>query len=357
MSRVRVAFIGAGRIADLHAAGYQATPDSQLYAVCDTDADLAERRARAWGAERHLSDYRELLSDPAVDAVEVLTPHHLHRDMAVAALDAGKHVSLQKPMARTLAEADEIVAAAGRSGTVFRVFENFRYYPPYVRAKELIDEGAIGNPLSMRMKVIDGNPQEGWDVGASSWAWRLDEELSGGGPVVFDHGYHIFSIAMFFLGAVSEVFAWINRTELGSGLALDAPAVIMWRCLQRPRFGTWESIVSPDLVVPSKYYATDEWLEITGSHGVLWVNRCSGEMLSGPPLVLYRDGESRAIDDVDSDWASSFVEGVRHFVQAIREGGAPELSAVDAREVLRFSVAAHRSAREGRPVALSEVTS
>lgn len=355
MERVRTAFIGAGRIADLHAAGYQATPGSEIYAVCDADADLAARRAQEWGAQRCVTDYHELLADPAVDAVEVLTPHHLHREMAVAALDAGKHVSLQKPMARTISEADEIVAAAGRSRAVFRVFENFRYYPPYVRAKRLLDEGAIGEPLSMRVKVIDGNPRHGWEVPAGSWAWRLDEELSGGGPIVFDHGYHVFSIAMYFLGAVSEVFAWINRTELGAGLVLDSPAVVMWRCEQAPRFGTWEASASADLVVPSKYYANDEWLEITGSRGVLWVNRCSGEMLPSPPLVIYRDGETQAVEDVETDWAASFVEGVRSFVRAIREGGEPELSAADAREVLRFSIAAHQSARKGCPVALSEV--
>ncbi len=355
MERVRTAFIGAGRIADLHAAGYQATADSEIYAVCDADADLAVRRANEWGAQRHLTDYRDLLADPKVDAVEVLTPHHLHREMAVAALDAGKHVSLQKPMARTLAEADDIVAAADRSRAIFRVFENFRYYPPYVRAKQLLDEGAIGEPVSMRVKVIDGNPRHGWEVPASSWAWRLDEDVSGGGPIVFDHGYHIFSIAIYFLGAVSDVFAWINRTELGGGLVLDAPAVIMWRCQQAPRFGTWEATALPDLVVPSKYYANDEWLEITGTKGVLWVNRCSGQMLPGPVLVIYRDGETKTIDDVETDWAASFVGGVRSFVRAIREGGEPELSAADAREVLRFSVAAHRSASEGRPVALSEV--
>jgi predicted dehydrogenase len=354
MDRVRTAFIGAGRISDLHAAGHQATKDSEIYAVCDVDPELAARRAHEWGARRHSTDYREILADPKVDAVEILTPHHLHRDIAVDALAAGKHVSLQKPMARTLSEADDIAAAAGRSHTVFRVFENFRYYPPYVRAKELLDAGAIGEPISMRVKVIDGSSHYGWEVPAASWAWRLNEEQDGGGPVVFDHGYHIFSIAMYFLGAVREVFAWINRVEPGPGLVLDIPAVILWRCEQQPRFGTWEASALPELVVPSKYYANDEWLEITGSKGVIWVNRCSGEMLSSPPLVVYRDGETRAIEDVDSDWAASFVEGVRSFAHAIRHGGEPELSAADAREVLRFSIAAHRSAREGRPVTLSE---
>src|SRR3990172_951632 len=115
MKPLRIAFIGAGRIADLHALAYRDNPDAGLHAVCDADAAWAARRAQEWGATRSLTDYRELLADPQVDAVEVLTPHHLHAEMAVAALEAGKHVSLQKPMARTLAEADEIVAEIGRA--------------------------------------------------------------------------------------------------------------------------------------------------------------------------------------------------------------------------------------------------
>ncbi len=353
--RLRVAFIGAGRIADLHALGYREAPDAELYAVCDADPEVAARRAQEWGAARHGTDYRELLADPKVDAVEVLTPHHLHEEMSVAALAAGKHVSLQKPMARTLDEADAIVAAAARSGRVFRVFENFRYYPPYVRAKEMLEAGEIGEPVSLRVKVIGGNPRYGWQVPAKSWAWRLDEAVSGGGPAIFDHGYHIFSIAMYFLGPVAEVFAWIEQTEVALGVKVDSPAVIVWRHEGGKRLGSWETIDSADMVVRSRYYSGDEWLEITGSRGLIWVNRCSGEMLAAPPLVVYRDGETRSVHDIESDWAASFVAGTRAFIEAVREGGSPELTAEVGREVLRFSLAAHRSAREGRPVRLAEM--
>ncbi len=354
-AKLRVGFIGAGRIADLHAMGYRDAPEAELYAVCDRDAAWAARRAKEWGAKRHLTDYRDLLADPKVDAVEILTPHDLHEEMAVAALAAGKHVSLQKPMARTLAEADAIAAAAAASGQVFRVFENYRYYPPYVRAKELLESGAIGEPVSLRMKVIGGHPRYGWQVPMRSWAWRLDEGRSGGGPSMFDHGYHMFSIAMYFLGAVEQVFAWIGRTEIALGVSIDSPAVVMWRHATPGRFGSWETIDSVDLMVRSRYYSNDEWVEITGTRGLIWVNRCTGRMLEGPPLVVYRDGETRAVHDIESDWGASFVAGTQAFVRAIREGGQPELSAEEGREVLRFSLAAQRSAREGRPVRLAEM--
>jgi predicted dehydrogenase len=355
MDKLRVGFIGAGRIADLHALGYKDSADAELYAVCDADGQVAAARAREWGARSSFTDYREMLAEPGLDAVEVLTPHRFHAEMAVASLAAGKHVSLQKPMSVSLDEADAIVAAARRSDRVFRVFENFRYYPPYVRAKELLDGGAIGEPLSLRVKVIGGNPRHGWQVPAGAWAWRLSEEDCGGGPMIFDHGYHIFSIAMYFLGAVENVFAWIEQVEVGPGMVLDTPATIVWRHAGGPHFGSWEVVTSPELIVRSKYYPNDEWLELTGTRGLIWVNRCSGEMLPSPPLVVYRDGETRAIEDVETDWASGFVQASRAFVRAVRGGGQPELSAEEGREVLRFSLAAHRSAREGRPVTLAEM--
>jgi predicted dehydrogenase len=364
---LRIAFIGAGRIADLHAMAYIGNTDARIFGVCDTDAEWAARRVEEWGAERTYVDYREALADPEVDGAEILTPHHLHEEMAVAALAAGKHVSLQKPMARTLAEADAIVRAAADSDRVFRVLENYRYYPPYVRAKEMLDSGEIGEPVTLRMKVIGGNPQGGWRVPAKSWAWRFDEGLSGGGSSMFDHGYHMFSIAMWLFGPVEEVFAWIERTEVAANLTMDSPAVLMWRHktparmenlahgVQARRLGSWETVNSATMQVRSKYYSNDEWVEITGTNGIIWINRCTGDMLQRPALEVYRDGETRAIHNIDSDWATSFVAGIRDWHRCIREGGQPQLSAEEGREVLRFSLAAHQSARERRPVRLEDL--
>ena len=355
MSKLRVGFIGCGRISDLHALAYKDNPDAEIYAVCDTQEETARRRAEEWGAARWCTDYREVLADEAVEAVEILTPHHLHAEMTLAALEAGKHISLQKPVAVNLTEADAMIAAAQRSGRLFRVCENFRYYPPYVKARELMDEGAIGEPLSIRVKVLDGSPQFGWRVPAEAWRWRLTEGECGGGPAIFDHGYHIFSIVLHFLGAVQKVFAWIERVEVGPGLLLDSPAMIMWKHREGIRYGSWESVASPELMIRSKYYANEEFIDITGSKGIIWLNRCSGTMLEGPALVLYRDGETRAFHALETDWASSFVRAGQDFVAAVREGRQCSLTGSEAREVLQFSLAAHRSAREGREVRVEEI--
>src|SRR5215213_4259263 len=100
LDQVRVGFIGAGRISDLHAIEYRKNPNAEIVAVADVNTEQAERRARAWGFEGAsiYADYRALLDDDRVDAVDILLPHHLHAEAALAAMDAGKHVSLQKPM-------------------------------------------------------------------------------------------------------------------------------------------------------------------------------------------------------------------------------------------------------------------
>ena len=109
VDQVRVGIIGAGRISDLHAIEYRQNPNAEIVAIADVVVEQASSRARAWGCAqaRIYGDYRALLDDPRVNAVEILLPHNLHCEAAIAALDAGKHVSLQKPM----------TSKSGRSGS------------------------------------------------------------------------------------------------------------------------------------------------------------------------------------------------------------------------------------------------
>src|SRR5262245_10655147 len=137
MNRLRVAIVGCGNISQLNAPGYLQHPRCEVVALCDAAPDRAERRAKDWGiAPRIYSDLAQVLDDSSVDAVELLTPTWLHADHIMAALAAGKHVSCQKPLTTSIAEADRIAAAVAGARTIFRVTENFLYYPPIVKAKE-----------------------------------------------------------------------------------------------------------------------------------------------------------------------------------------------------------------------------
>ena len=130
--------------------------------------ERATRRAREWGiSPRIYSDFKQVLDDPAIDAVELLTPTWMHADQIVAALGADKHVSAQKPLAISVAEADRIAAAVTRARTPFRVTENFLYYPPILKAKELLDSGAIGEPSLVRIHTTRAVQITGQVDGAS----------------------------------------------------------------------------------------------------------------------------------------------------------------------------------------------
>jgi predicted dehydrogenase len=356
-----IGVVGCGRIADLQVKGYLEHPRARVVALFDPDAERAGRAARDWTREQPVrvhTSLEALLADESVDAVDILTPHHLHLPHAVAAFEAGKHVSLQKPPARSLDELDRIAGAARRSGRVLRVFENFMHYPPHVRAKQLVDEGAIGTPLSVRLKTAAGRFGDGWEVEAKTQAWRMDRELCGGGATTFDHGYHCFNMARLFVPAeIERVHAFVNWTQLGDDAWLDGPALISWQYAgDPPRFGSWEVIASVAMRVRSEYYVSDDRLEVHGSEGILWVNRCTGKLLDEPSLVLYRDGETRAFHDLPVDWAESFRLGGLDFVDALLEARAPAQEADEARRTLAFALAADRSGREGREVTLAEIT-
>ncbi|WP_244277870.1 Gfo/Idh/MocA family oxidoreductase, partial [Pseudovibrio sp. W74] len=155
---VRVAILGTGRISDLHAIEYKQNPKGKIVALCDQNVKQAQSQAEAWGVDDPIisDDYREILARPDVDLVEILLPHHLHLQAALDAIAAGKMVSLQKPMCMNMEEADILVEAAESYDRPFKIFENFIFHPPVLKAKELVDAGAIGDPISIRIKSNPG---------------------------------------------------------------------------------------------------------------------------------------------------------------------------------------------------------
>ena len=266
MNKLRVGFIGTGRISDLHAMGYLQDARTTIVAVSDVNRELAVKRGTAWGVpeNRIFADYHDLLSLPEVDAVEILLPHHLHRTAAVEAARAKKHVCLQKPMALNLAEADQIIEEAKRERVILKVFENFVFYPPVQRAKALIEAGEIGDPLTIRIKSNSATSPNAWEVPLSAWAWRFNRAENGGGPLVFDDGHHKFALAWHFMGQAEEVHAWIGATELPEGVVLDAPGIVSWK-FPGNRYGSLEVVNSKEMTVDTRFYAQDDRIEITGN--------------------------------------------------------------------------------------------
>jgi predicted dehydrogenase len=357
-SLLRVAIVGCGRISGLHQLGYRGREDARITAVCDANRTLAEQKAAEWGVEKIYGDYQQVLEDPQIDAVEILTPHYLHCPMTVQACQAGKHVSVQKPMALSAAEADRMIAAADQAGVMLRVYETFVYYPPAVRARAMIDAGEIGEVRAVRMHINTGTSDTAWDVPLSAWQWRFDEKRCGGGPLVFDHGYHLFSLAYYLGGPVEKVSAWIDQTPLPEtgGLAkIDAPAAIMFQYKGAHRYGMLDIEYTPEMRIFSDYYADDNRIEVIGDKGILFINRYTTHTVDLPELMMFKDGKTTFIPVDGVEWHDSFIATTRAFIDEMKAGGQPRLDGPTGKAVLQFTLAALQSAAAGHEVRPDEV--
>jgi predicted dehydrogenase len=348
MDRVRLAIVGCGNICQLNAPGYLEHEHCDVVALCDTDRARAERRAREWGlTPRIYADYGQLLDDPAIDAVELLTPTHLHADQIVAALAAGKHVSCQKPISISVAEADRVAEAVAKARTTFRVTENFLYYPPIVKAKELLDAGAIGEPSlvrihTTRVRDIVGGAME---MDPEALVWRRDPGRNPGGAL-YDDGVHKYATAMYWIGDIGEISATVTYRD---DFLQEAPSVATWRFKDRDCLGIIDYTYAPDMPIRSRYYKADEFFEIHGSRGILWVTRCTGEMLDLPPVMLIKGTETTAFQ-VPMDWRTGFDGAARDFVDGLREGRQPAQDVHTAKKVLQVPLAIYEASRVRRPV-------
>ncbi|MCP3955936.1 MAG: Gfo/Idh/MocA family oxidoreductase, partial [Desulfobacterales bacterium] len=325
-------------------------PAARIYAVCDTQKEVALARQKEWDAVRTYTDYREMLQDRELDAVEILTPQTLHEPMVMDAARAGIHIALQKPMTINLPSADRMLAAVEQAGVLFKVTDNYLFYPPIVAAKKIIDAGEIGTPTNLRMKLISGG-SGGWDVPPEAWQWRLAEKEAGRGMQTFDHGHHLWATAWFLMGGIERVTAWIDSID---GI-IDSPAVIMWKYKDGIQYGQCEYAHAAGMTIPSKYYANDEWIEITGSHGIILINRCTGNLQEGPSLSVFKDDKWRHYPDIEADWGQGFVGATHNFVAAIRDDARLLLTGLEGREILKISLAIARSAQLRREVYVDEL--
>ena len=197
MDRVRIGIVGVGNIAELNVPGYLEHERCDVVALCDPRQEKVEARAREWGVPKAYTSLDELLADDEIDAVEILTPTHLHKEHVIAAARAGKHVSCQKPIANSVADAREMMDEVDRRGRrVPRHRECACHYPPLVKAKELIAAGAIGTPTMVRIKTVVGRTEDEFqaNLDPEGYIWRFNEHSPGGH--LFDDVVHKYAMAL-----------------------------------------------------------------------------------------------------------------------------------------------------------------
>jgi myo-inositol 2-dehydrogenase/D-chiro-inositol 1-dehydrogenase len=336
---VGVGLVGSGFIARLHADAFARSAVASVRAVASRSADRAEEFARQWGIPAWHADFRDLVERRDVDLVCVAAPNRLHRDIVVAAAEAGKHVICEKPLARTLAEADEMIAACHAAGVKLMYAEELCFAPKYVRAKQLADEGALGEVYLVRQGEQHDGPH-------SDWFWDPDQ---AGGGVLMDMGCHGIQFARWVYGrpavrsvtAEAATFVHHDRTK-----AEDH--AIIWVRFDGRRAALIE-------VSWAKRGGMDDRAEIAGSGGITYA-----DLLRGSSLTTYSDtGYGYAVEKApdtrgwtftmyDEPWNYGFPQEMDHFARCVAEDATPLVTGEDGRAVLEIIYAAYRAARHGR---------
>lgn len=303
-SELRVGIIGLGAVATDHISGF-ARREVPISAVCDVERSTVDRVAAQLGA-RGFVDYRDLLSSGEVDAVDILLPHHLHEEVALAALASGLHVLIEKPAARSAAALSDLMGAAASSGVRFAVAENTRFVEAYDVVRGLVEEGALGRIEVVRTAIF-GNDSRNLSDPAD---WRGRKSLALGGAM-FDGGAHSFYLLEWLFGGAGSVSA-TSRTFTPTSQVEDF-AVVTGRLRSGGAFTTeyMFAVEAP----------WSERLEVYGSAGA-----CIVDHLANPVVTYFRNGQDwsgTSVGEVRYDptgWKSvSIVDTVIDFVEALRD--------------------------------------
>lgn len=212
MSSIGVGLIGTGYMGKCHALAWSGvkavfgdTPNVRLAMLCEVTEELAQKRAGEFGFAESTADWRALIADPAVDVVSVTTPNAFHAEMAIAALEAGKHVWCEKPMSPRLADAERMAEAARRSGRVAILGYNYIQNPAIRYIRSLLDDGKIGAVNHIRIEMDEdfmADPDQ-------PHSWR--SEASAGYGALDDFAVHPLSLIATLLGRVTSVFGEMSK--------------------------------------------------------------------------------------------------------------------------------------------------
>ncbi len=185
MKKLRTAVFGTGFMGKVHTEGIRRLGNVEIVAIAASNEEKARKFADEVSVEGATGDYRTLLDDPTLDAVHICTPNALHFPMAMAALEAGKNVLCEKPLATSVEEAQKLVAKAKERNLANCTFHNLRYYPMVQQMRRLRESGALGE-----IYVVQGTYSQDWLLYDTDWNWRIDPQANGRSRAFADIGTH-----------------------------------------------------------------------------------------------------------------------------------------------------------------------
>jgi len=343
ISEIRGGVVGAGFWAtEMHMPALQSLSGVQLVAVASSSGISARSAADRFGIPRSADDYMELLDDPDIDVIDIVAPNDVHAPVAIAAVERGKHVICIKPLALSVVEADQMIAAASNAGVRLFYAENVPFIPAVRRAREVVDAGGVGEVF--RVKACEG-------IGRPHASWFLDPARSGGGATI-DMAVHSIAFCRFMTGSeVETVFA-----EVGTFVHKDAPVedtVVMTLRFRNNVIGQCEDSWSLAAAMDSRF-------EVFGTKGRILIDNLHRQPIQVASDVGYPhiagDGRGWTFPlPISGDIADGHRAMLGHFIDCLRSGRKSESEAADGRVVLSVVEAALRSARSGQREAAGAV--
>ncbi len=341
MEPVGFGVIGAGIVGGAwHAHVYSRLPGARLVAICDLDARRAAEVAAACGGAAVYTDYRELLARPDIAAVSIATPDFAHREVAIAAADAGKHILVEKPLATSVADAEAIVAAARRAGVKLMVDFHNRVNPPFVEARRSMRAGEIGRPTYIYARLSNTTyvPTQmlAW-ASKSSALWFLAS--------------HTVDLAHWLLNDEPRRVYAVSRSGILQELGVDVPdfhaAIVEFRS------GAVANLESAWILPQSAPNVFDFKVEILGSAGAISVNASDHRVVETftadrarlPDVLGYLDGESPRVHGF-------VLEAIARFVDTVVDDRPLLATGEDGVRVTRVLAAIIESAASGQAVEL-----
>ncbi|MCC6156773.1 MAG: Gfo/Idh/MocA family oxidoreductase [Deltaproteobacteria bacterium] len=340
MKTVRIGIIGSGWISVTHMEAFRALAGVKVVAQHSRDEIRAKAFCKAQGIPAHHSDLKEMLARKDIDAVTVSLPNSLHAPYALQAIRAGKHVIVEKPLCLTLAEADEMIAAAKKAGVIIGYAEELCYIPKFVRAKELADSGAIGDVFFVKQSEKHAGPY-------SPWFFQAD--LAGGG-ILMDMGCHAIEYCRWTLGkpAVKSVYCDLGLYSYAGMMELDD------HCVMIIEFeGGKKALVESSWTLKG---GMESRAEIHGTKGVIQTSLLQDgfgmKMFSEPGSAGDEDhaGKGWTHPGWAENWQNGYPQEMQDFVNCIRNGGTPLESGIDGRVVLEIMIAGYLSAATGKRI-------
>jgi myo-inositol 2-dehydrogenase/D-chiro-inositol 1-dehydrogenase len=341
---IRFGLIGFGAWGTFHAGAIAKTPGAELVAIAATsDSTCAAARDAFPNAAVH-SNYRELVLRDDIDVVDVVVPSYLHHEIAAAVLTAGKHLLLEKPMALSLRECDDLIGLARQRNRLLAVGHELRLSSLWQKAKELIDDGFIGEPQYVLVELSRRPYRQG------SQNWRYD--LARVGNWILEEPIHFFDLARWYLQSVGEpqeIYAAANSKQPDHPELQDNFSAIV-------RFPKGAYAVISQTLSAFEHHQT---VKVAGTKGALWANWSGAMDRTLHPTFSLRAFDGEQVEEVPIDTVTGEVfeleDQIAMLVDAIRNGRPLSCTAEDGRWAVAMCLAAQRSVETGRSVAIDEI--